>query len=297
MFDVSVIIPVYNRDKELIRAINSVVKQKCNYSIEVIVVDDCSNNSDDIEHIVKSFQDKISVRLIRHEINKHGGAARNTGIYSAESEFIALLDSDDEWQENKLTKCIELLKCNKDSDAVYSKLELRGKKVGVYPNRGVNTNENYMDYLLVSNGTIQTSTLVFKKRVFEKISFDETLKRFQDYDLVNSMQKSDVSLLFVNEVLVYMHDDDQLNRISNSFNPFPAEFWYNKIKGDLSEAAKANFIVKRIVHYYSQSGKKIEALKRLINIRNLKHVNSKVLLKELLLIIIPLFILNIIRRK
>lgn len=296
MFDITVVIPVYNREKELVRAIESVLRQKCDYSVEIIVVDDCSNNSSVIANIVNSFKDKGHLRLIRHEINKHGGAARNTGIFSANSDFIALLDSDDEWKEDKLSTCIEVLKSDNSIDAVYSQLALKGKKEGIYPSRGLYADENFMDYLLVSNGTIQTSTLVLRKHVFDIIKFDETLKRFQDYDLVYKMQMKGVSLKYIDRVLVSMYDDDQQNRISNSFNPEPAEYWFNKVKEDLTTPAQANFTVKRIVHYYSQSGKKNKALKYLLDSNNFRYVNFKTLLKELLLILLPLFLLNSIRK-
>lgn len=295
MKDVTVVIPVYNRILQLQRALKSVELQNFTGSFEVIVVDDFSNDKNGIENVVKSFNDTLDIKLIRHTINRHGGAARNTGIKNSNSKYIAFLDSDDEWKSDKLSVTLKFLDENKDISGVFSKLELKGQKKGVFPQRGLHKDENYMDYLLIGGGTIQTSTIVIRREVLDKILFDESLKRFQDYDLVNSFQNSGIKLKLINQILVYMNDDDQQNRISNSFNPEPAEIWFKKVKSDLSDRAKANFIVKRLVHYYSQSGDKLTALKYLLLKDNFRYVKLKLVIKEFLLIIIPKIIVTKLR--
>lgn len=88
---VTVVIPAYNREVLLRRALASVAAQTPRPPAEVIVVDDCST-----DRTAEVAQD-MGARVIRHERNRGEGGARNTGIEAASHEWVALLDSDDEW--------------------------------------------------------------------------------------------------------------------------------------------------------------------------------------------------------
>lgn len=87
----SVVIPAYDRETMVGRAIASAWAQHPRPPAEVIVVDDCS--SDRTAEVAES----LGARVIRHEVNRGLGASRNTGIRAASHQWIALLDSDDEW--------------------------------------------------------------------------------------------------------------------------------------------------------------------------------------------------------
>jgi glycosyltransferase involved in cell wall biosynthesis len=102
---VSVIIPTFNRESTIERAINSVLKQT-HTNLECIVVDDCSN--DNTKKLVLSFNDK-RVKYIKNDSNCGVSYSRNVGFVNSTGEYIALLDSDDEWFKNKLEKQIPLL--------------------------------------------------------------------------------------------------------------------------------------------------------------------------------------------
>lgn len=94
---VSVIIPTYNRAYCIGRAIQSILSQTFPAQ-EIIVVDDGSH--DDLETALAPFRKNI--HLIRHPRNLGVSSARNTGIRAASSDYIAFLDSDDEWLPEKL---------------------------------------------------------------------------------------------------------------------------------------------------------------------------------------------------
>ena len=102
---VSVIIPVYNAEKYVKQAIDSVKKQTyTNY--EIIVIDDCSTDNS---------VSKIEGVDIFIKLKKNSGAAiaRNKGIQVAKGEYIAFLDADDIWMENKLEEQVNFMKKNK----------------------------------------------------------------------------------------------------------------------------------------------------------------------------------------
>jgi len=91
---VSVIIPTYNRAHLIGRAIQSVLNQTYQ-DFELIVVDDGS--TDNTNEVIKEFSQKDKrILYIKHDKNKGGSAARNTGIKAARGEYIAFQDSDDE---------------------------------------------------------------------------------------------------------------------------------------------------------------------------------------------------------
>lgn len=95
---VSVIIPIYNVEEYIEKALNSVCEQTLK-DIEIICVDDCS--TDKSKQIVEDFVAKDSrFRLISFDENKGQGVARNVGIQSAQGEYLMFLDPDDWYAKN-----------------------------------------------------------------------------------------------------------------------------------------------------------------------------------------------------
>ena len=111
---VSVIMPAYNADKTINTAIQSVLSQTFS-DFELIVIDDCSN--DRTSDIINSYNDKRII-YTKNIQNSGASASRNIGISKARGEWIAFLDSDDFWDENKLSKQLQLH--NNKPDAVLS---------------------------------------------------------------------------------------------------------------------------------------------------------------------------------
>lgn len=104
---VSVIMPAYNAERYIGEAIKSVQSQNYN-NLEIIVVDDCSR--DGTRSIVKSIA-KDDARVIMIELAQNAGVAnaRNVGVAEARGQYIALLDSDDLWEPQKLDYQVALL--------------------------------------------------------------------------------------------------------------------------------------------------------------------------------------------
>ena len=93
---VSVVIPAYNRPDLVGRAVRSALTQRPQPPAEVVVVDDCSSDA------TGAAARAAGARVIRHEVNRGEGAARNTAIRAARGEWVAMLDSDDEWLDGHL---------------------------------------------------------------------------------------------------------------------------------------------------------------------------------------------------
>lgn len=106
MFDISVIIPAYNRLNTLSYCLRSVLDQTYP-PLEIIVIDDAS--SDSLAPLLKDFSDH-RIKLISLQEHKGAQYARNFGIQLARGSWIAFLDSDDEWVLNKLEHQVCALK-------------------------------------------------------------------------------------------------------------------------------------------------------------------------------------------
>ena len=103
---VSVIIPTYNRSSVLSRAIDSVLRQS-DRDFELIVVDDGS--TDNTKNLIEQYSDQITYI---YQDNEGVSAARNLGLKHATGEWVAFLDSDDEWKKKKLEKQIAFIEKN-----------------------------------------------------------------------------------------------------------------------------------------------------------------------------------------
>ena len=139
---ISIIMPAYNAENEILSSVESVLKQTySNY--ELIIVDDFSN--DNTYDLVKKIEsENKKVRVIRHDTNKKAGGARNTGIREASGEYILFLDSDDLLHDDDvLLKIIKVLG-NDKPDIVYLGFESVGETIqGLFiPNESNSKKDN-----------------------------------------------------------------------------------------------------------------------------------------------------------
>ncbi len=110
--------PVYNTEKYVAEAINSVLDQ-ADVTIELIVVNDGS--TDGTEAVLESFGNRIS--LIKSEENSGIAAARNRGIAVAKGDYLAFMDADDRWRPEKLSRQLAQFATNPDLDISFTFLQ------------------------------------------------------------------------------------------------------------------------------------------------------------------------------
>ncbi len=126
--DVSVVIPVHNREKLILECINSLNNQTINKDrFEVVFIDDCSSDKS-IAAIEYNISPDINYRIIRREVGSgNASTPRNEGIKSAKGRYIFFMDSDDYIDETLLERGMQIADKN-NSDVVYFKIAADGSR-------------------------------------------------------------------------------------------------------------------------------------------------------------------------
>lgn len=117
---ISIILPTYNSEQTIDKAIQSIYKQDVKNNLEIIIVDD--NSTDMTIKAIKNYKNtnRVKLELIQNEINMGSGFSRKIGLEKAKGYFIAFLDSDDYWLKDKLKSQLSFFKQNCQVDFVYS---------------------------------------------------------------------------------------------------------------------------------------------------------------------------------
>jgi glycosyltransferase involved in cell wall biosynthesis len=199
--NVSVILCTYNRAQFLARAIRTVLAQTYS-SFELIVVDDGS--TDGTRELVGQFDDR-RVIYVAHDKNKGLSAARNTGLKRATGQYIAFIDSDDEWEEDKLEQQMAFLADKPMPVFLFSNSSRikDGRCAGFEKDPAVGTHRYF--YKMYSASA--PSTWIVSRDVFELTGyFDEALRRFEDVDFLFRMAQCHVAAYYLAKVVMKKYE-------------------------------------------------------------------------------------------
>ncbi|WP_181280174.1 glycosyltransferase family 2 protein [Aphanothece minutissima] len=183
--DVTVILPTYNRAHKLNEALQSVCAQTYDGTVEIIVVDDCSQD-DTVNFVQQNYPD---VRLISLNTNVGHGAARNHGLRVARGQYIAFLDSDDLWRPDYLKVQISSLQRQPGHSMALSGVEVRWNGQSEFDSQTPDL-DRYMSpmhqTLLIGRHFLRSgpSALLLCRRVFDDVGlFEERHRVGGDIDL------------------------------------------------------------------------------------------------------------------
>jgi glycosyltransferase involved in cell wall biosynthesis len=200
MATVSVIIPVFNRQDVLRRAVSSVLAQTFQ-DYELIVVDDGSTER--VLDALSEARDKINLRLIHHGRNRGAAAARNTGARAATGRYLAFLDSDDTWRSEKLERQIAFMGARKRRMSCTG-FALVGEH-GVFDRLPPKVSD--LDEILWGCRISPGTTLMVERTLWETTGpMDETLGRLEDWDWMMKAVKH-APFDGLREVLADVHHD------------------------------------------------------------------------------------------
>ena len=214
--NISVIIPTYNRKETLKRAIQSVLIQSYT-PYEIIVIDDGSEDGTK-EWLKDNYP---NVKYI-YQMNSGVSSARNKGIKFARGDWIALLDSDDEWLPSKLKDQANEIELNPAAKFLHTnEIWIRN---GVRVNQ-MKKHKKYGGYIFekcLDMCRISPSSVLIKKDIFNEIGmFDETLKVCEDYDLwLRFASKYPVHFLDQPLIKKYGGHSDQLSKVDDGIESY-----------------------------------------------------------------------------
>ncbi len=215
---VSVIIPAYNAEEYLRRALDSVINQVYK-NLEIIVIDDAS--SDNTKSIIKEYAEKDD-RIVPFysSINKGVSTARNIGLKAATGDFVMFLDSDDELTKDAIRRLIDvsndycsdfidsyhLLFYKKKNGKVCSFTE---KKIPKKPLVLGNINQNIK---ILDTYTYVTGKLI-RRSLLDGLTFDESLSRYEDLVFEHEIKKRVQNYVMLNKVVYfyYQREDSLVN--------------------------------------------------------------------------------------
>ena len=178
---VSIVIPVYNGADFLRGAIESALAQTYR-DIEILVVDDGSDDGGRTQAIAESFGDKI-----RHFRKEHGGIAAtlNFGIGKMTGDYFSWLSHDDEYYPEKIARQVDFLKSLGRPAVVYGDYDLiSGRGIILSRVRGIGLKPGHLRYHLCTGRPVHGCTLLIPKPYLAEFGlFDEKASSTQDYDL------------------------------------------------------------------------------------------------------------------
>ena len=193
---VSVIVPVFNGERFLREAVQSVLDQK--YSpVEIVVIDDGS--TDGTATVARGLSDTI--RYL-HQTNQGPAAARNRGIEHARGSLLAFADADDLWPANKLELQLPVLLRDPEIDIVLGRIQQ------------VRMSETAVEEFAEPAFSVNLGSAIIRKSVFERVGmFDETMRYSEDVDWFMRAREAGAAIKTIDAVtLVYRQHEQNMTR-------------------------------------------------------------------------------------
>ncbi|MFO6423122.1 glycosyltransferase family 2 protein [Motilimonas sp. KMU-193] len=233
---ISIVIPCTDRVEGLTRCISSVLSQKIDASIEIVLVENNSKKLNVIKGLVSSIND---TRVKHYYLEKcdNANVARNYGANVCNGKYIAFMDSDDWWSDKHLFDCLNEI--NRGAKAVYSGFILDNGSVQEAKVSRQISQETPYHFLFGSNaGFAQTSSFFLCREVLNQCNWDESLKRSQDYDFFIEVQLK-IGWRYKSSLTVFVYWAEGAIR-TLSADAF--EIFYNKHSVNMSSSEKAEYL-------------------------------------------------------
>ena len=255
MTRVSILMNAYNAQKYLKEAIDSIYAQSYK-DWEIIFIDNCS--TDATKEIVKSYDHRVKYYKTKENVSL--GEARNFGLEKCKAEYIAFLDTDDVWLEDKLEKQIAMLDSEAELQMCYGGviyIDKNSKKIGEDVPKA---SSGYIFPQLLRRYEINMQTVLIRNSI--EIKFNDKMKFSPDFDLFMKIStKYEVGV--IHDILV------KYRKLSNSLTSKTIHLWGIETEKTLNDIFEMRPILKdkypneydlayaKVGYYYAQYYKSI----------------------------------------
>lgn len=250
--NISVIIPLHNRKNMISRALNSVLNQTV-LPCEILICDDGSDDAP--QSVMADLRNaNTEIKWLRTEKCCGVSHARNRGIAAAKGEFIAFLDSDDEWLPKKSELQLNFFRQNPQfniihCDEIWIRNAVRVNPKAKFRKAGGDIFERSVDFSLIA-----PSAVMARREIFDTYGvFDENLPVCEDYDLWLRIMLGNEEFGFIPTALVtrYAGHDGQLSKRYEAMDKFRAKSLYNLLQTQNIPEDKRK-IMQKVLHQKAQ---------------------------------------------
>jgi glycosyltransferase involved in cell wall biosynthesis len=216
-FRVSAIIPTYNRRDRVMRAVRSALAQRL-APHEILVVDDGSNDGT-AAAVGRLAESQPAIRYLQQR-NAGPAAARNRGMEVATGNWLAFLDSDDEWTREKLHNAASLVAAMPDTEFVHSACSHRTRDGSLIHGPRHAAEDLANKHFLMRGFTLKTTTVMIKRSLAQSVGgFREDLRTCEDYEFFwrAVAQARGVGYVPARDAVIHVSDDGLSIRHTRSF--------------------------------------------------------------------------------
>lgn len=208
---ITVIIPYYNSAKTIDRAIKSVLNQTFT-DFEIIIINDKS--TDEETQFLERYNSYDNIRLIHLDVNGGPAKARNIGMQYATGLYLAFLDSDDSWNEDKLSKQYEMM----HEKNIYFSCHDSKKYNSKSTNKDLYLKKISPLSMLFKN-YVKTRTVMIDRKVIDKEGcfFPEDMRYSEDYNFWLKLISTGYDLFHINGVYSYTYEDELMSGLSSNY--------------------------------------------------------------------------------
>jgi teichuronic acid biosynthesis glycosyltransferase TuaG len=214
---VDIIIPNYNKGIFIDECINSVIRQSYKNWV-LYIIDDASN--DDSKKYLKKYENSKNINITYLKKNKGPHFCRNLALRRSTSEYIAFLDSDDYWFENKLTDQINFMIKNNSSFSFSDYFSFFNNDKSNLKSTNLRHEFNFEDF--INNSSINSSTMILKRSIIGSTKFKNI--KHEDYLFKCEILKKNVIANKINKKLAnyrILKTSRSANKLNNLIN-----LWY-----------------------------------------------------------------------
>lgn len=220
----TIVIPTHNSSDYIESAISSIIDSTTEFSIEIILVDDAS---EDIERLKEIIRPSTSIRIIEKVKKTNAADSRNIGLRASKGMFVFFLDSDDSYTKDHIQRRITLHINNGHSLIFGSFIERSNGKDSKKTIAPYQFND-IREYIFIENGDVRSSTISICKQTYKGTTFDPAQYKHQDWGFAIRAYNNGENIFFDDQSNVIIDNTTNSSRMSSMMNTSASHYFLSQ---------------------------------------------------------------------